>query len=122
MQPKKIIPKEEDDQRALADCLDRLGLCWFHVPNEIKCSAQYLRKRARLGVKKGVLDNFIFNKPPKFPKLKGAIIEMKRKKGGKISDEQYLWAAELSDLGWAVGFCNGIDEALQQLRDWGYMK
>jgi hypothetical protein len=115
-------PKEEVEQAELAKFLDSLGLDWFHVPNELMAKPQYIAKRARLGVKKGVLDNFIFDPPPAFPDAKGAVIELKRRKGGKVSDEQADWLIRLSKLGWRTAVCNGYNEAVKQLILWGYMK
>lgn len=118
----QLNPREEDEQIKLAELLDSIGVFWFHVPNEIKCKPQYLRKRARLGVKAGVLDNFILEPPPKYPDSKGAVIELKRIKGSKVSKEQTFWIDVLKDLGWAVAVCKGYNAAHEQLREWGYIK
>jgi hypothetical protein len=122
MKPKELIPTEEQDQMALAELLDSIGLAWFHVPNEIRCKPQYLAKRKRLGVKAGVSDNFILSEVPNFPLAKGAVIELKRVKGGVLSPEQRGWLACLSELGWETAVCKGIDQAIQQLKQWGYLK
>jgi hypothetical protein len=114
--------REEPDQIALAELLDRSGLLWNHVPNEIQCKPQYYAKRKRLGVKKGVPDNFIYDAPPLIPTSRGAVIELKRERGGKVSDEQEMWIQELRGRGWEVAVCNGIDEAIEQLRKWGYLR
>jgi hypothetical protein len=115
-------PLEENEQEALAQLLDRLRLQWAHIPNELRAKPQYQAKRKRLGVKKGVPDNFIFDPPPRFPEAKGAVIELKRSEGGKVSDEQWDWLTALSRRGWKAAVCKGIDEAMKQLREWGYIK
>jgi hypothetical protein len=51
----------------------------------------------------------------------GAVIEMKRKKGGVVSDDQQFWLNALSIRGWQVAVCRGIDEAIEQLKYWGYI-
>jgi hypothetical protein len=117
----KVIPKEEQDQMALAELLDALHLVWFHVPNEIKAKPQYYAKRAKLGVKSGALDNFIFNPPPCDRTSKGAVIELKRIVGGRVSQEQIQWIDNLNKLGWKTAICYGIDDAIKQLKVWGYM-
>lgn len=114
-------PKEEQDQMALAELLDRLGLDFIHVPNEIKSKPQYYSKRRRLGVKKGFPDNLIFTVPPNFPGSKGAVIELKRLNGGVVSEEQNEWIAKLAIQGWEVAICRGIDDAIKQLEKWGYV-
>jgi VRR-NUC domain len=119
---KESVPLEEDEQKDLAQLLDSMGLIWFHVPNEIKCKPQYYAKRKMLGVKSGVPDNFIINIPPKFPQSKGAVIELKRKKGGVTSEEQLEWLSKLSHKGWRVAVCHGKDECINQLIFWGYLK
>lgn len=122
MNPKAIIPKEEDDMLALAEYLDRAGWLWNHCPNEGKRKPQYTQKLKRLGLKNGFPDVTIFDIPPYFPNLRGAVIELKRRKGGQTSPEQIEWLIKLQRLGWATAICHGIDEALQQLRFWGYLK
>jgi hypothetical protein len=97
-------------------------LVWFHVPNETQAKPQYYAKRAKLGVKKGVLDNFIFNPPPCDRNAKGAVIELKRIVGGKASPEQIKWIGDLNKLGWKTAICFGVDDAIKQLKVWGYMK
>lgn len=114
-------PLEEKDQEALAELLDSLRLHWMHCPNESKAKPQYHAKRKRLGVKKGVPDNFIFDPPPNHKSAKGGVIELKRKVGGKVSDEQLDWINYLNDQGWKTAICFGIDDAIKQLRSWGYL-
>jgi hypothetical protein len=114
------IPKESEDQKALAELLDRLGLDWFHVPNEGKRDPIYAVELKRRGVKAGVPDNFIFNKPPK-KEAQGLVIELKRKKGGRVDPEQDAWLQRLKKHGWHVAVCHGIDEAIQVLRELGYL-
>jgi len=117
----QIIAKEEQDQEALAQLLDSLRLLWTHVPNETKAKPQYLAKRKRLGVKPGFPDVIIFDKPPNCPESVGAAIELKRVKGSKVSDNQRFWLNILAAYGWETAVCKGIDDAIKQLRVWGYM-
>jgi len=116
----QIIPKEEQDQEALAQLLDSLRLLWTHVPNETKAKPQYLAKRKRLGVKSGFPDVIIFNPPPCNRTAKGAAVELKRAIGGKVSPEQTKWLKNLAELGWVTAICFGIDDVIKQLRAWGY--
>lgn len=116
------IPKEEDDQKALAELLDSLKLTWFHVPNEGKRKPQYNAKLKKLGLKSGVPDVIILDEPPNFPGAKGAAIELKRKKYGRLSENQLVWIQLFQFFKWKVKVCHGIDEAIDQLKEWGYMK
>lgn len=118
----KLNPLEENEQMKLAQLLDSIGVLWLHPPNEIKCNPQYLKKRARLGVKAGVPDVIIFDSPPNSLGHRGAAIELKRKKGGTLSDAQADWLLKLAARGWAIATCKGIDQAIKQLRIWGYMR
>jgi len=118
---KEIIPTEEQDQESLADLLDLIGVRWCHYPAEIKAKPQYMAKRKRLGVKTGVPDVMIFHPPPNYPFSKGAVIELKRIKGGRLSESQVDWLNVLSVLGWKTAVCKGINEAIEQLKIWGYV-
>lgn len=115
-------PLEESDQMALAELLDRLGLCWMHCANERKSKPQYIAKLKRLGMKTGYPDVTIFDPPPYNKNLKGAVIELKRKTGGRVSPNQAEWLRNLSERGWAAAICCGIDEAIGKLKEWGYIK
>ena len=107
-------PYEEDEQIKLAQYLDMKNYCWCHVPNEGKHKIQYYAKQKRLGVKKGVPDNFIFDVIDSY---KGIAIELKRKKGGRVSKEQKEWLNKLEDRGWLTRVCKGADEAIDWLED-----
>ena len=107
-------PYEEDEQIKLAQYLDMKNYCWCHVPNEGKHKIQYYAKQKRLGVKKGVPDNFIFDVIDGY---KGIAIELKRKKGGRVSKEQKEWLNKLQNRGWLTRVCKGADEAIDWLEE-----
>lgn len=124
---KELIPKEEDEQRALAELLDRIKykgrlLRWCHYPAEGKRKVQYAVKMKRLGLKSGIPDVIIFDHPPNFPRCKGAVIELKRRKKWKLSEEQGDWLIYFEENGWKQAICPGLDDAIQELRNWGYIK
>lgn len=79
-----------------------------------------------IGLKPGVPDLIILTPPPspKWPYpdggYVGAVIEMKRRKGGKVSDEQEKWLEHFASYTWATCVANGADEAIRQLEEWGY--
>lgn len=113
---------EEDEQADIAALLDRLGILWTHVPNEGKRHIATAMKLKRQGVKAGFPDVCIFDRPPKYPEAPGSVIEMKRVKGGTVSDEQKHWLEQLKARGWKTGVAHGANEAERLLREWGYMK
>ena len=76
---------EEREQMKLAEYLNYKRFLWFHVPNEGVFKVQYLKKRAKLGVKKGVPDNFICEPVKHYV---GIVIELKRKERGRTTPEQ----------------------------------
>jgi hypothetical protein len=115
-------PLEEHDQASLASVLDQADVVWCHVPNEGKRSVVMAARMKRQGLKKGCPDNFIFTPPPNYPSKKGTVIELKRRVGGRVSPEQEEWIAKLCNLGWNAVVCKGIDEALEVLRNSGYIK
>ena len=80
----------------------------FHIPNggsRNKVEAAHLK---RLGVKKGVPDLFL---PVARKGYHGLFVEMKREKGGRLSEEQEMWLRELDIQGYMGDVCNGYEEA-----------
>jgi hypothetical protein len=122
------IPHESEEQKAVAEYLDRRKLLWCHVPNgagilggKLTGSRIYkLNELKAMGVKKGVPDVLIFSPSPRFPAATGAAVELKRKKDGRVSPEQAVWLADLKAQGWLTAVCKGASEAIKQLQEWGY--
>lgn len=103
---KKIIPTEDQECYLLAEWLRAKKVRFNHVANERWTTIQYKMKLKRLGVSSGFPDYIIF-----VPK--GLIfIEMKRTKGGKVSDSQKEWIKYLNDKpGCVANVCLGFEEA-----------
>jgi hypothetical protein len=111
---------EEQEQIAVAQFLDLLGVVWFHPPNGgLRSKATAARLKAQ-GVKAGVPDIIILSHPPRFRGARGVAIELKRVKGGQLSPEQMRWMDDMSGLGWIVKRCNGAGEAIDFCRELGY--
>ena len=102
--------------------LDWNRINWFHCANEGMHKVQYRKKMSRLGVKPGMPDIVIIDPPPNVLAAPGAVIELKRIKGGKVSDGQLAWLSIFKQRGWAWAVCMGADEALGMLEKWGYGK
>lgn len=116
----EIIPTEEQEQLALVQWLELHKIRYTHVPNEGKHKVQYRAKQKRLGVKPGVPDILIFDRPPRYPENVGVAIELKRQKGGRVTPEQIAWLEDLKARGWAVAVCQGAMEAIRVLQELGF--
>lgn len=101
-------PTETYEQIRLATWLDKKGIRFFAIPNGGWRSMTEAIKFKRCGVKAGVPDLCI---PfPIYP-YHGLYIELKRTKGGKLSDEQDNWLNYLRSQGYYAVVAKGFDEA-----------
>ena len=89
------------------------GVVWFHPANGgIRHIATAARMK-RLGVRPGVPDlALIIAGRPYF-------LELKRAKGGRLSNDQRAMHDELRAAGAVVAVANGLDDALEVLGSWG---
>jgi hypothetical protein len=107
------------------------AVAFFHVPNEGKRGPRARSLLHGMGVMPGVPDLIIVTPPRWLPSMPsdwpladccGAALELKsERRGAKASPEQTEWLATFAAHGWAVACTRGLDEALQQLRAWGYI-
>ncbi|HEY8417043.1 MAG TPA: VRR-NUC domain-containing protein [Limnochordales bacterium] len=114
------VPTEDQEQRVVVEWLRWHGILFAHVPNggyRRRVEAAIFRG---LGVQPGVPDLLIFDPPPAEPGRPGAALELKRRRGGRATQAQLQWLAELARRGWAVAVCRGAEEAIAQLEAWGY--
>lgn len=105
----------------MAQYLDLLHVLWTHPPNG---GARHRAEGGKLkaqGAKKGVPDVLIFTPPP-LGNYVGAAIELKRTKGGKVSEEQRKWLEGLAECGWFTAVAKGFDEAKRTLDSLGYRR
>lgn len=87
----------------------------FHIPNGgSRGKAEAARFKAE-GVKPGVPDLFL---PVARGPYHGLFIEMKRKKGGKVSDNQKAWIAALTVQGYLAVVCYGWKDAASLIEDY----
>jgi len=73
-----------------------------------------------MGVKAGVPDIIIIDPPPAFRDCVGTVIELKRGKGGKLSEEQAAWLLKFAGRHWLTAVCFGVDQAIEKLEKAGY--
>ncbi len=112
------LPEEEDGRLEWLhqqDCFSYVSLhyphlLFFHVPNETgtKAKVQYVEKRRRSGVLKGVSDNIILT-----PTFTGgypfSVVELKRPaKSARISDDQKKFGARAEDVKGLFVVCYGV--------------
>ena len=80
----------------------------FHIPNEGKRSARTGARMKGEGMKSGVPDICL---PVARGGCHGLYIELKRQKGGRVTEEQTKWLEDLSRQGYAVAVCRGWERA-----------
>lgn len=124
---------EDDIHVRVVAHLRRAGLGdheFFHAANEGKCSPRQAARRKSRGVNAGVPDIIIVRRPSAQPtgSIEGwhaypvaAALELKADRG-RLSPAQRLWLDNAKANGWAVAVTHGLDDALQQLRAWGYLE
>jgi hypothetical protein len=112
------LPKEEDEQIAVINWARAResrypALRLLHASmNGILTDAAFGAKCKRLGRKAGVPDLFL---PVLSYGHHGLWIELKRRKGGKISNDQEEWHKALRQEGFTVIVANGFEEAKQAI-------
>ena len=115
---KRLVPTEAEEQRALFEWAEwakakHPQLRWMHhIPNGGSRNPIEARHLKEQGVKAGVPDIFL---PTPNAIHMGLFIEMKRRKGGKVSKEQSMWIHELNKAGYRAVFCKGWEEARDEI-------
>lgn len=80
----------------------------FHIPNGgTRAKSEAGRFKAE-GVKAGVPDIFL---PVPRGEYAGLFIEMKRRKGGRVSIDQSMWLEALKKQGYRTAVCRGWEQA-----------
>ena len=118
MKIKQYIPTEQEEQELLVEWLEYKKIKFSALPLDTYTEHWAVRnKNKRIGVRPGVPDLMIiipanFKKvfPDTLPKL--VFIEMKRTKGGVLSDNQLDWLVELGQCYGVIAFsAKGFEEA-----------
>lgn len=87
----------------------------FHVPNGgTRGKAEAGRFRAE-GVKAGVPDLFL---PVAISPWHGCFVEMKRRKGGRVSSEQRQWIDALREQGYYAAVAYGAEDAIAIIKQY----
>ena len=117
-EPKKkpnCTPKEEEEQKALINYCNYMASKYsgldliYAIPNGGSRNSIEARNLKLTGVKAGVPDLFL---PVARKGKHGLYIEMKRREGGRLSNNQKWWLEKLSKQGYETAVCKGLDEAI----------
>lgn len=112
------VPTEEAIHRSVVELLRRAvrpGVAWTHMPAGEARAKGLGGKLKGLGTKPGWPDLLLVSGG----QLYG--LELKRP-GGRVSPAQTAAHAELAAAGATIGVAYGLDEAIEQLKDWGMIK
>ena len=118
---KMIYPKEAEEQEALFEwAAYQLGTMpelelMHHIPNggsRNKIEAARLKAQ---GVKSGVPDIFL---PVARKGFHGLYIELKRQKGGVVSESQSKWLGALMEQGYMTDVCYGAEQAIKVIKEY----
>ena len=118
MSYKMPIPTEAQEQKALFEWRDwakgkypALELL-YHIPNGGSRNPIEARHLKEQGVMPGVPDICL---PVPNVKYTALYIELKRRKGGRVSEDQRGWIAALNRVGCRAVVCHGWDEAREEI-------
>lgn len=116
-------PTEEQEQAAVMEWAmlmekqaPELALL-YHCPNGADRHPAVAAKLKKQGVKPGVPDLFL---PVARGMAHGLYIEMKRQKGGRVSEDQKAWMEALTQQGYVCIVARGAEEACDAI--WNYLE
>jgi hypothetical protein len=92
--------------RVVCHYLDLRQIFYVHIPNES------VRHRSA-GTRAGAPDLLIFDRVLHDPECRGVAIELKRTKGGKVSEAQESFLLKLRSRYWQTYICWGATEAIK---------
>lgn len=115
------VPLEQEEVVAFHKWLQIQQIPHTHIPNEIGGSLSAMKARAvkmkKMGTSKGFPDLLVFvpvcGVDGHIDSYQMCAIEMKRRKGSKVSEEQKEWLEVLQASGAMCAVCKGADEAIQ---------
>lgn len=106
------VPTEDEEQAVVVQYLELKGHKFSHIPNSTFTKSWSVKNRnKRLGVRPGLPDLFCIIH------YTAIWIEMKRTKGGVLSQAQKDWIQTLEDAGQTVWVCKGADAAIKKIQE-----
>ncbi len=119
----EYIPTEAQEQAALFEWAQLQSgkypelVLLYHIPNGGSRHPAEARNLQAQGVKSGVPDICL---PVPRGDCHGLYIELKRRKGGRLSPEQSQWIDELTEQGYSAAVCKGWEVAAELIK--GYLE
>lgn len=118
---KSNIPLEDDEAVVFADWLRAMQIPHTHIANEIGGSTKVAKIRAlkakRMGQTAGVWDYEIFlpikNVDGEIDAYQEVRVELKRQKGGVVSEAQKRWGDIYAAAGIPCAVCKGAEESIE---------
>ena len=114
-------PLERDEQELLFEWIEyatckhpEVALC-FHIPNGGHRNAREAHNLRLQGVRAGVPDICL---PVPRGGYGALYVELKRKRGGRVSEQQRVWIDALNRAGNKAVVCYGFDEAKKAIEDY----
>jgi hypothetical protein len=108
------LPTEEQEQQIFIGWLVINDLHYWHTPNSTYTKSwSQKRHNTNMGVQSGIPDLFVI------VNNKLIAVEMKRQKGGVVSNNQKLWLERLNSAGVPAQVCKGANEAIKYVQ--GFM-
>ena len=105
----EICSKEKQDQQQVIKWLQWHGIPHFAVPNGFKRTPIQGAIERSLGLRAGVPDLII---PVAAKGYHAMALEVKRIKGGRVSEAQQYWLEQLTKQGWYAQVGKGYDECI----------
>lgn len=114
-------PTEAQEQTAVFNWAAVMVRRWpelrllHHIPNGGSRNAREAHNLRMQGVKAGIPDIFL---PVARGGWHGLYIEMKRRKGGRLSDEQAAMLEALREQGYCAWVCKGANDAIDLITEY----
>lgn len=118
-------PLERDEQRRVVQWCEDRGLKFSSIPNSTYTTSHRQKMLNRItGLRPGLPDLLVLIAPHQSRDGRGymLMVEMKRPRGGKVTEEQRAWIAAINGLGCdqiESVVAHGADEAIEYLS--GYL-
>ena len=115
------IPTEAQEQTAVFNWAAVMERRWpelrliHHIPNGGSRNAREAHNLRMQGVKPGIPDIFL---PVARGGWHGLYIEMKRRNGGRLSDEQAAMLEALREQGYCAWVCKGANDAIDLITEY----
>lgn len=109
------VPKEDYEHIVAVAWLKKHGILVFHPANGGFRRYEEAQKLKRMGVEPGVPDLVI---PIARKGYHGLYIEVKRQRGGVLSDAQKWWGEKLTEEGYLWVVAKGAEEVKRIVRDY----